>query len=326
MRTVMKLLMLMGGGVSSFLDSFARADGAIGNGWLGTAWTIASGQALATPTGANLMVDGGVENWNSASDAVSYTETPSGTSTINRESSVVHGGSFAVRLDVDSSNSGCLFAATIAAGVGFYQVSGWVKSNIAAKQARIINGGQRDITLTTSYAQYYDTIWTASGSVGTGLQRGAAGASSSLYGDDFDSRHIALSEALNLRQLNMSNLDIGCGWTITPGTYAGVAACWDSQASPLYGLLAYHNGLTFYLAKIVNGVLTNLITSTVTYVDQAIIEIRKSSGIVSAWYNGVQIGSNQDISAETLIVSNTLGGGFSTNALNRGDNFFALPL
>jgi hypothetical protein len=51
------------------------------------------------------LLDGGCEEWTSATSPDQWSKTETGTSTINRETTSVHGGGYCIRIDVDSSNS-----------------------------------------------------------------------------------------------------------------------------------------------------------------------------------------------------------------------------
>lgn len=51
------------------------------------------------------LTDGGLEDWASATNLTSWTETLAGTSTVNRESTVVKAGTYSCRFDIDSSNN-----------------------------------------------------------------------------------------------------------------------------------------------------------------------------------------------------------------------------
>jgi len=53
----------------------------------------------------NSLTNGNMESWASATDLNSWTETLSGTSTVNREAVTIHAGTYSCRLDVDSNNS-----------------------------------------------------------------------------------------------------------------------------------------------------------------------------------------------------------------------------
>lgn len=58
-----------------------------------------------TEDATNLITDGELENWASATNLTSWVESISGTSTINQETTDKHGGSKAARVDIDASNS-----------------------------------------------------------------------------------------------------------------------------------------------------------------------------------------------------------------------------
>jgi hypothetical protein len=51
------------------------------------------------------VTDGGLEAWDSDTDLTNWIENITGSSTIHKDSSVKHGGSFSARLDIDGSNS-----------------------------------------------------------------------------------------------------------------------------------------------------------------------------------------------------------------------------
>jgi hypothetical protein len=57
------------------------------------------------PTDSNLITDGLMEVWASASNLTNWTESVTGTSTINRDSDNKHRGNYSVRFDIDGSNS-----------------------------------------------------------------------------------------------------------------------------------------------------------------------------------------------------------------------------
>lgn len=87
------------------------------------------GSKKATPGDAEKLTDGGLENWNSASDLTSWTETVAtgGTSALTQDSSVKHGGSYSARFDVDSTNHSVdlkqnnqTYGAGVAARVSFW--------------------------------------------------------------------------------------------------------------------------------------------------------------------------------------------------------------
>ncbi|HTK03410.1 MAG TPA: hypothetical protein VL401_01415, partial [Alphaproteobacteria bacterium] len=156
-------------------DSFTRADGAIGStettgpdsqttsslAWTGGA--ISSNTNVITPTlGSELLTDGGLENWTSATNLTSWTEQIAGTSTVNQESSTIHGGTYSVREDIDASNNfGQIFQALTNFGIGNYgSVTYWARSSATGKTlsfAQNSNSGPARNPGTT-WTQYTDTF------------------------------------------------------------------------------------------------------------------------------------------------------------------------
>jgi hypothetical protein len=314
-----------GGAGVPFTDDFARDDGAIGGSWLNQDWQIASGQAYSVPALTNRVIDSGMEAWTSATNLTNYIESVAGSSTVNQETSDVHGGSNACRLDVDGSGSEAgISQLYIGLGAGFTEFSTWLKASATPASARYQFGGQV-FTLTTNWAQYFTTPWFAGGNANPHIRKLSA-SSKSIYVDDWAFYLLDLADVLNLRDFGVSDAQVGAKVTLHAiGTNAGVAMCFDSDTAPKYGLMAWHNGEQLFFTKLVNGVLSNLLSpQTVTYAAGAVVEIRKSGGEVSVWYNGTQRGSAVDISAETGIVGNTLHGMLSTNTGGRLDDFFAL--
>ncbi len=152
-----------------------------------------------------LTQDGGLETWIDATHLTNWTNFAV-TSTVNKESSVIHGGSFAARIDIDSSNN--------SAGIGenyimipgkTYVVSYWAKSNIAGKQI-VITDYQEFVAystqaLTTSYVNYSFTV--VATYTGIKFRRGTS-ASSSLYLDD-----ISVTEVSPLVGLPTNGVTLG---------------------------------------------------------------------------------------------------------------------
>jgi hypothetical protein len=101
--------------------------------------------------------------------------------------------------------------------------------------------------------------------------------------------------------------------TLITGRQSGVVALLDSVSNPQNFLIAYHNGTSVLLDKCVDGVYTNLITTSVAFVANAQIEIRRPSGnTFQLWYNGNQRGTDQTVS-DAGIIGNTIYGLFSTH-------------
>lgn len=288
--------------------------------WTGATWALTGGRAFNTPTlGSELLTNGGLEAWNSATDLQSWTESVAGTSTINRESSIVQSGTYAVRLDIDGSNSLAGFFQTALTVGNWYQLSGYARASSAGARALFGNtnapwGGDKIITLGTTYAQVLVADRAVNASVFIG-RNSAAGAA--LFIDDLSLR------ALSLATLPATVIDVAGQtvtakpYAITNGTQAGVISHLDSAASPANFIIAYHDGGTsIKMDKCVGGTYTSLVSATTGFVSDAVIEIRRPSGnTFQLWYGGTQRGTDQTIS-DAGIISNTRYGLFSTYSAN----------
>jgi len=289
--------------------------------WNNATWQIdGSGRAYNTPTlGGELLTDGGFENWTSATDLTSWDEFVAGTSTVNRESSIVHGGTYACRLDISAGGDLAQIArlgGTIAGG--WYRSSVWVRSDLAT-QFVVGLAGVAEIFLSTG------TTWAEKASV-----HRASGANSYLLGrvsgisngrtiylDDATLKNITFATTVATVAGSAANQTASAKiHTLTTGTQAGVVSLLDSDSNPQNFLIAYHDGTNVRLEKCVSGVYTQLISTAVTFVSNSQIEIRRPSGnTFQLWYNGTQRGTDQTIS-DSGIINNNLYGLFSTYSGN----------
>lgn len=97
---------------------------------------------------------------------------------------------------------------------------------------------------------------------------------------------------------------------------AGLVARLDSDTNPANFIICYVTPTSsFQVDKCVAGTYTNVITGVVTYEAGKRIRLVCSGNDVSAYYNGVQIGTTQTVS-DAGIVSNTRHGLFSTHPSN----------
>lgn len=291
---------------------------------LGATWARdAQGRAYNTPTlGAELVTDGGFENWASATNLTSWTESLAGSTTINQETTVVNGGSSAVRFDQDPSNSQSFISQAGLATVGrWYQASVYIKSNLSGKNANIGTTNNpwtlsASVGITTTYAQYV-VSGRATGAALL-LSRGATAASSSIYFDDMSFRQISaptlhaytLGAANNLAAIARIN-------ALTIGTQAGAFALVDNPLNPQNGIYAYHDGTGVVLDKLVAGTWSNVNARvTVAFSADADLEIRPlGSNQFDLYYGGAKHGATATIS-DASIVSSLYYGLFSTYSGN----------
>jgi hypothetical protein len=104
------------------------------------------------------ITDGGMETWASATDLTNWAEALAGTSTINREATSPHGGTYCVRMDIDASNSMPILTAAVTLVPGkYYSLSFWYKTDSLATALVQILDTMGNVYLTDAGA------WSASG-------------------------------------------------------------------------------------------------------------------------------------------------------------------
>lgn len=316
-------------------DGLGHAEGVAGSvagqggdgvAWTGAAWAVSGGKASNTPvTGGNIATDGGLENWGSATDLTSWTEAVAGTSTVNRESSVIHGGTFAARFDVDASNSLAKISQTITNSNGdWLLVKVWAKSSVAGKIIQVDeNAGSNQgpaLTLTTTYQQFVTLIRATKANTDVGIKR-SAGGSSSLYVDDITIEVVTITSLLRVADAGDDDIIATVGITRTAGSLAGLVLALDSAATPANCVVVFLDGTNYLrVAKVVSGVYTPLATTAITYSAGAELRVSKRSSAFRIYYNNAVVGSTLTIS-DAGIVSNTLCGLLSTSGSNEFDNF-----
>jgi hypothetical protein len=300
---------------NGFLPMFAQGGVAL-PAWAGATWAVSGGNAYNVPTlGSELLIDGGLENWTSATNLTSWDEFIAGTSTINRESTTVYGGTYSCRLNISASGDLAQIArlsATVAGG--WYRSSVFVQSDLPT-QFVVGLAGVSEIFLSS------ETTWAERASThrATGANYYLLGRTSgisngrTIYLDDASLKAISLPTLFATITGASSNQTAAAKIaTLTTGTQSGVVALLDSASNPQNFLNAYHNGTSVLLDKCVAGTYTNLITTTVAFTANAPIEIRRPSGnTFQLWYNGTQRGTNQTVS-DAGIINNTRYGLFST--------------
>lgn len=89
------------------------------------------------------VTDGGLEAWDDATHLTNWTEATAGSSTINREGTEIHAGTYAARFDIDASNSWAAISQSISLIADrAYRLSFWYKAPVGAGLAvRIVDSG-----------------------------------------------------------------------------------------------------------------------------------------------------------------------------------------
>lgn len=315
-------------------DTFTRGDGAIGSSettgpdgqvtpaltWTGGA--ISSNKLVITPTVGivEALTDGGLENWINPTNLTSWTEHIAGASTVNRESSTIHGGSYAARFDIDALNNNADITQNVT--MGWYSYSFWARLSTSTGNMYIRAGTfyWAYINLTSSYTQYTGTGRGSSVLLANNLLAGL-----SMYLDDVSLLPLTLSTLFSNVLTSDEDILISADLVIVARAQAGVATNLNSTTSPTAGLVAYHDGANVHLDKFTTVTAwTSLINTSATYVSGATIRVitYTSAGSlkVRVYYNNALIGTEQTVS-DAEIIGNTIHGCFSTNSGNTFDNF-----
>ncbi len=301
----------------------AENNGTTGTSWTGSTWTVSGGSVSNSPTaGSELLTDGGLENWTSATNATSWTEALGGTGTINQETTTFHGGSNAARLDIDASNTETYLSQTITNNNGdWISVEDWMRSSASGKTGKVgfLGGtGQDGATRNpgTTYTQYTDVFRANQANKGVYLGRVGA-ASASIYHDDVSAKALTLSSLFRTIDSGSADALVEVVPTVTAGTQGGLVLNLDSTSSPANFIIAYHDGTSVKVDEAVAGIYTNKATTTTTYSSTAVLRAVRYGTSLDVYYNNAKVGSTLTMTANT----NTLHGLFSTYSGNTFDNF-----
>jgi len=282
--------------------NFAQANGAlVGFDYTNSAWTVASNKALSTPTlgaelfvngtfaadtnwtkGAGWTISGGVAN-KAAGAAGSLNQTVTSANTWNR-----------IQFDL---------TATASTFAGLYGAATNLGKSISTSGTNLIS---------TRYA------------TATGLGFRGATATSAGTIDNASGKQITISDMFATLSGLKTSATLSVNATIPQDTPTGIVGWLDSHTSPANYLLCFHNSETLTLIKVVAGTVISLINTAATYEAGAEIKMKGlRSGanlLVPAYYNGVQIGTQQTVS-DAGIVDNTRHGIFSSNEGNTISRF-----
>ncbi len=282
--------------------NFAQADGALaGFEYTNSAWTVASNKALSTPTlGAELFLNGTFAadaNWiKGAGWTISGGTGNKAAGTAGTISQTVTSANNWNRIQFDLTVTASTFAGVHGSATNLGKAFSTSGTNIVS--TRYANNTALGIRGVTS---------TSAGSI-----------------DNASAKQITISDMMATISGLKNSANISASVTIGQGTPAGVVGWLDSYTSPANYILCFHNGETLTLIKVVAGVITSLINTAATYAAGAEIKMKGlRSGanlLVTAYYNGVQIGTQQTVS-DAGIVDNTRHGIFSSNENNTISRF-----
>lgn len=293
--------MLLFGGASllPFTDDFNRSDGALGNGWTGATWTVATNKAVNTPTlGSELFLTGDF-----AADA-SWTK---GTGWTIAAGVANHAAGTASNLTQNVGAVGSWYRVV-------WTLATWVAQNFAARF------GASNGNAFAAAASYTHSGRNTSSAL-LGISAINAGSDGSI--DNVSGKLLTLSTLFITKDFGRNDVDASVKATIVSGNACGLVLNLDSTSSPANFVIASHDGVTAKLDKCVAGTYTNLISASATYSAGAAIRVTKTGTTYALYYNGVKIGADQSVS-DISVVSNTMAGMFQTYELNTLDDFSIL--
>lgn len=161
----------------------------------------------------------------------SWIEATAGTSTVNSEAVVTHGGAKACRLDIDASNSAATVSQLVLTIGQRYRYSFWAKADSGTPSifAGDLNAAV-PVTLSTTYTQYTGTFFATS--TVFGFTRNSA-ASKSIYIDDVSVKQITADDTFGSWTENVAGTStITDEGTITHGGSHAAKFVYDGSNPP----------------------------------------------------------------------------------------------
>ena len=317
-------------------DTFTRGDGAIGNtettgpsseacpqyAWTGGA--ISGNKNVITPTLGESIWDAAASTFESGT--YSWAAWPSNTIANVSNSLEITYVDNASGAHVDLKDAADL-SSNLTVG-RWYSLGFDAKVNTGSVRYALVSTSLmttfKDVTSTnftslTMTNRANSTIWDY-------LNNTLMGTGEKAYWDNLSFKPITLSSIFSTINTGSVAGTYSVKGTISLGTQAGLALCLNDQANPTAGIIVYHDASQFYVDKFTAvGTWTNLIKANGSYGAGNIIkaDVTTTSGHVylTAYYNNVQIGTQQDIT-DAAIISNTYHGIFSTYSGNSLDEFY----
>jgi len=311
-----------------FIDTFNRADGAAGNGWLlGNIVSNKLSIPVAT-TGSDLLTDGAFELWNSPSVLTDWTFNQSGGGSLSKETSIVHGGSFAARFNEGTLQCTLLQTITITPSI-FGNLSVWVRAATSGLFLLNMATGVDVFNATNVYTQYNMTRHMTTASYAVRLQSNDAG--NTLYWDDAHLLQVNESTMFALRNYAYATAVQQVDITLPNGGMGGLVQWADANnwmviiVQPLSASFTSSTAThQLHVAKKIAGVTTAIASISLTYVPGATLKMsRDSSRLYTYTYNGSVLGSNTV--SDTVFDTCKKWGCAATVAAVQFDNYIWYP-
>jgi hypothetical protein len=267
-------------------------------------WLVGAAPTHTFGYGAELLTDGALDNWASATDLTSWTETIAGTSTVTQENAVRHTASgSAARLDVDASGSLAQILQTLTVGAASWlRIIVWQYSSVSGKLARVnIEGVDLlpDLDPGTTWTRFLHTYrLVAANPVLTYKRASGVSASSSLYADDMSIKPITSGLYSLVGDPGTRNVIVDGNLTLTnPYSQKGMVIWADHDTAPTWGIWIYYNGNDgkMYADKMEAGVITNLFSAAVTYGAAKRFHVIPNGASLGVYYDNALCGTIQTV-------------------------------
>jgi hypothetical protein len=278
-----------------------------------------------------LLTDGGLEIWDDASTPhTPWTHAHNGTSTVNREGTTKHGGTYSCRLDIDASGSNAYIDQVVTnLDKAWLFISAWGYASATNKYLSMQenNGTQAGPTFNPG-AVWTNLAWTpyvSKANTIIGFKRSNT-ANASLYWDDISIKVISLPTCFGSKVYTIPAGDLLVRANVTLGLIGTRIGFWtnlDSTINPQNGVFCSTDGNRIFLEKVVNGIYTTYTAEDKTWIDGDELKLVRVGNVYTVYWNGTPVwGLSQTISDASVISNNSIVQ-FSTYGGNTFQDFFA---
>jgi hypothetical protein len=295
-------------------------NGALPSPLTGATWAVSSGSAVNAPTTGNEMfTNPGAEGTYSSGLAPNWQATFN-TGARSEETTIVHSGSSAQRLSATSGQREYILPAnaTTVAGTYYigslwaYVVSGTVPTLKLRASSGALNGfqvGAAQVTTASGWNKYTILGKATLTGLSIGCDIGSATGAGEVILDDASLKASSWPAVFATANLRTANMTVLAGMTFPADAHFGLSGIivGGDAAAPQNFILAYYDGISLRLSKVVAGVETALINVVRTITAGEQIEVRRTGTSVSLYYAGAQISTTQTVS-EAAILNGTYCG------------------
>lgn len=302
---------LLGGGkplLPYSVDFSTLADGALPEKFTGATWAVSSSKAVNTPTMGDNLFDAG-----------------KGTFDTTTESWAALGGN-AIACDsgelkvtyVDNASGAIVYFSDAAdlsedLEVGqYYRIEYDARVSAGGSVSVVVGSGSlffgSDGSLTNTTAQTFSITFYCGHATTSSMSFGSMGAGESIWIDNLKIYKLTFASLFSSISYQLpSTFVIRAAVTSLPAS-AQAGVWFGDGISPTNFVWAFYERSRITLNKKVGATKTIIQTTTVTHVEGAYVEIRRTAEeTFQVWYNGAQVGTDQTISDTAILASSFYG-------------------